>query len=393
MPDYRDHFTFCDIKGGIHLNSLDYGVYVLNIKEDNLGERNYEAVPIQGRSGNLLLDYGNYNNIGLTITVAILNDAEKNIYALNAALLSMVGYCRLEHSYDLDNYRIGYYVGGAEPRVSRRGDLSVAELKFNCKPQKFLKIGERPVTIEAATGSSSMIVAEGRLTDIMSDAFKNSTGLNRAYPDEYTTVLHTGSGWSNIRLYYSEDRVGTVMVNGYSDKDPTSSSYTGGASGSRPIDGTVIDDLSLSEGLYIFFSTPLRWEVLDSGGNVIDSTYTHHQVVERPTKFPANPLIVIHTVPNKNMSGQAVMLVNDGAIRLSNTYRVYMYGKPYNVDEVYVDCETMNAYMYVNDGVPMNMNRYVVLPNKTIVLDEAHNDIWTNGNIQSAEIIPRWWTR
>lgn len=383
----RKNFTF----GGI--NSLDYGVYVLNVREDSMGERAVNKVPIQGRSGDLLIDEGRYENIRLIVNVAVTKNAEQSIRALNGDLLALTGYQRIEHAYDPEHYYIGFYAGDTSPKISRRGDLATAELKFDCKPQRYLMTGEKAIAIEAATGSSSMIVAEGRLDDIMSDAFKNLTGLNRTYPDEHTTVLHTGSGWSNIRLYYSEDRVGTVMVNGRSDKDPTSSSYDGGASGSRPIDGTVIDDLRLLGEPYIFFSTPLRWEVLDANDNVIDSTYTHHQVVERSTKFPANPLIVIHTVPNKNMSGQAVMLVNDGSIRLFNRYSVYMYGKPYNVDEIYVDCETMNAYMYVNDGVPMNMNRYVVLPDKTIVLDEAHNDIWTNGDIQSAEIIPRWWTR
>lgn len=383
----RKNFTFGEI------NSLDYGVYVLNVREDGMGERAVNKVPIQGRSGDLLIDDGRYENIRLIVNVAVTKNAEQSIRALNGDLLAMTGYQRIEHAYDPEHYYIGFYSGDVSPKISRRGDLATAELKFDCKPQRYLMTGEKAIAIEAATGSSSMIVAEGRLTDIMSDAFKSATSLDRVYPDEYTTVLHTGSNWRNIRLYYSEDRVGTAMVLGNSDEDPTSSSYNGGESGWRPIDGTVLDDLNLTRDPYIFFSTPLRWEVLDANNNVIDATYTHRQVIEQSTRFPANPLILIHAVPNKNMGGQAVMLINDGAIRLSNPYIVPMYGKAYNADEIYVDCETMTAYMYVNDGVPMNMNRYVTLPDKTITLNKRQNEIWTNGDIQSAEIIPRWWTR
>ena len=69
--------------------------------------------------------------------------------------MSQIGYQRLEDSIHPEYFRIGNFTSSIIPRMSRDRQLSTFELKFNCKPQKYLKTGEDSVTM---TGSGNILI-------------------------------------------------------------------------------------------------------------------------------------------------------------------------------------------------------------------------------------------
>lgn len=366
------------------ISAQEYGAYVLDASEDDWGRRDVDTESIRGRSGDLVIDNGRLENVTLIITVAFTKDAEAGLRRLNSALLASVGYQRLEHSFDQDVYRQARYAGGVSPKLTRTGDISTAQLKFDCMPQRFWKIGEESYAIDIGESASAKLYKSGLMGDIMSDAFKSNMG--NLTPYEPITILnlgqHSGFDMYTIELYYPDDMMGKGYVWGYSDDDPTSASFSSGINSGAIVTGVM----TIQADGYVWFTNPARWKVFD-GGSVIDETYSAETVLENASPFPASPMIRIQPVLNTAFDNEAVLLVNDKDIRLNN------YGLLYSADDVlYIDCETMNAYRPVGETMEP-MNEYVILPNRSIVLRSGTNTIYTNSKIRSAEIIPRWWSR
>ena len=131
-------------------NSRSYGVYITGEGVFNAPERNVEMVEIPGRNGAFALDKGNFNNIEVTYPAGIFADTETDfaeaVSDLRNFLCSRVGYVRLEDDYNPNEYRLAVYKSGLDVEH----DFLIAgefELVFECKPQRFLKSGETPITI------------------------------------------------------------------------------------------------------------------------------------------------------------------------------------------------------------------------------------------------------
>lgn len=108
-------------------------------------ERDVQQIHVPGRNGDLLLDYGGYKNIQVTYPCSILDHNSEVSQWLRSVLYSAHGYCKLEDDYHPDEFRLAEYRGPFEPEVfSERGnDTAKVDLVFNCKPQRFLKIGDK----------------------------------------------------------------------------------------------------------------------------------------------------------------------------------------------------------------------------------------------------------
>lgn len=141
----RDTFIFDDVL------SSDYGVYILDAKLNNTPDRDISTQVIPGKNGELHIDNGRYNNIEIPYTCAIVENADFHFDHLSAALLSKIGYKRLEDTLHPEYYRMAAYIGLVEPRMFAQRNKGVFELRFNCKPQKYLKSGEKEVSISGTT--------------------------------------------------------------------------------------------------------------------------------------------------------------------------------------------------------------------------------------------------
>ena len=134
------------------IQSTNYGIHVEKPPVYATPERDYEVVHIPGRNGDLVIDNGSYQNVTRKYDISV-GEIDGNFTNLAAGvsewLHSASGYARLEDSYEPDYFRLAYYVTDAEMEnlFHQAGKMSV---EFNCKPARFLKVGERAVSFTAA---------------------------------------------------------------------------------------------------------------------------------------------------------------------------------------------------------------------------------------------------
>ncbi len=128
-------------------NCLDFKTYIGGQGTYSAPARVYSSYEIPGRNGELLVDEKRYENIDLSYPAFIFEDMQTNIVGLRNYLLSLKGYQRLEDTYHPDEYRMAVYKEGLSVGVDQRHEFSSFEIVFNCKPQRFLKSGERIITL------------------------------------------------------------------------------------------------------------------------------------------------------------------------------------------------------------------------------------------------------
>lgn len=140
----KDYFIF----GGIDSRKYQVGIYGDQLA--NPPERDRDFVSVPGRNGDVIVDNGRYNNKIVPYKAYIINKYNSNVTGLRNDLLSFTDYQRLEDSINPDQFRMAVAIPFEvdEHGILRAGEF---EIKFNCKPQRFLKSGEQKIEITAAT--------------------------------------------------------------------------------------------------------------------------------------------------------------------------------------------------------------------------------------------------
>lgn len=112
-------------------------------------QRDCTVEHIPGRNGDLIYDNGGYNNVSRSYDIAV-GVFDRGFADVANALVSWLtlpkGYARLEDSYEPDYYRLAMY---KEKNLLSNlySQAGRATITFDCKPQRFLKSGEYPVTL------------------------------------------------------------------------------------------------------------------------------------------------------------------------------------------------------------------------------------------------------
>lgn len=123
------------------VSSLDFGVVISNAAVFNAPQRAFEEVKVPGRNGTILFDEGYYENVTVSYEASVLNKGV-NLDGFRAWLMSHTAYCRIEDTYHSEEYRIGVPSGGFEATMNEQLAAGTFKVQFNCKPQRFLKVGE-----------------------------------------------------------------------------------------------------------------------------------------------------------------------------------------------------------------------------------------------------------
>lgn len=139
-----NHFLTFDGK-----STDDFGVYLIGNAVYNAPGREYEKVSVPGRNGDLLIDNGRYSNLEIAYDFIVYENFEYNISALRNFLASKIGYFRLEDTYNPYEYRLAKYSNGLELEAVSPGDIGTGQIYFDCKPQRYLKSGEKVQTFTA----------------------------------------------------------------------------------------------------------------------------------------------------------------------------------------------------------------------------------------------------
>lgn len=136
--------------------SSDFGLYISGDAVFNVPERDVSRYQVYGRNGDIILDNGRYENVTVTYPVFVARDsARQSILAVNAWLLSDSGYHRLEDDYNPEYFRLACSVEAINWTVTR-GRYADSSLSFLCKPQRFLKSGEKSITVTSGDVISNL---------------------------------------------------------------------------------------------------------------------------------------------------------------------------------------------------------------------------------------------
>lgn len=138
--------------------STDYGIVVSEAPVFERPNRKQTIIQVPGRNGSVIFpedaweDVVRSYNVWLSENVTEDSGGDKSGYlveyvdAYEAFLNSKKGYVRLEDSFEPDIYRLAYYSGG-DAFSNEMTQYGRASLRFTCRPERFLKSGETPVSV------------------------------------------------------------------------------------------------------------------------------------------------------------------------------------------------------------------------------------------------------
>lgn len=131
--------------------STDKGLTIEQCPTIVTGQRAVEKITVPGRSGDLVIDTGAYGNYTQPYEIWFMDKIQGTARAARDIaqwLLSGTGYMRLEDSYDPEVFRLAMFTGpiDVDNWMLRAGR---ATLEFDCQPQRWLKSGQNPITVQS----------------------------------------------------------------------------------------------------------------------------------------------------------------------------------------------------------------------------------------------------
>lgn len=137
------------------LSSKEYHIQVEHPPGYDIPERDYESYHVPGRNGDVIIGKKSYKNVSRNYEISF-GDVDKMFPEMARKvtewLHSADSYARLEDSYEPEYYRMAMYNSSLQiENILFHGGR--ATIEFDCKPQRFLKIGERTYTFTSPSGN------------------------------------------------------------------------------------------------------------------------------------------------------------------------------------------------------------------------------------------------
>lgn len=161
------------------ISTLDLDLVIQAPPVYTFPEKDVEVQHIPGRNGDIILDNGCYQNVERTYSIASVfrygTDFVSNAERIIQWLTSVSGYQRLEDSYDPEVYRLAQFKNDGS-LTNYYDTATVLNVTFDCKPQRFLKIGEKPVNFsgsEASLRNPTLMPSEPEITISNIDDIEN----------------------------------------------------------------------------------------------------------------------------------------------------------------------------------------------------------------------------
>lgn len=130
-------------------SSSSYGMVVAEAPAFERPKRKQTIYNVPGRNGSIIFQQDAWEDVTRSYKVWLTPSSNKTLVervdALEAWLNSQNGYVRLEDNFEPDVYRLAYYSGGDgfSNSLTQYGE---ATLNFTCRPERFLKSGEIPIS-------------------------------------------------------------------------------------------------------------------------------------------------------------------------------------------------------------------------------------------------------
>lgn len=207
VNDNKKYFIFNGKK------SSDFDVWASGLNIFHSPERRIERIQVPGRNGELLIEDGSFENTELEFKDCFIpRHFSENFTNLSNYLNRQKGYQRLELSWLPDEYRLAAFHGDIEASMKNWDGMGKFDLAFNCKPQRFLKSGEEPITIippyilsgtvRTPTFTGAIDIEHTTITVLKFPANHSGIALTWKYEIEggasstYSLGTATGEGWS-----------------------------------------------------------------------------------------------------------------------------------------------------------------------------------------------------
>ena len=398
------------IFGGV--DSADYGIYIGGEGTFNAPKRDVEMISIPGRNGTFVLDKGRFENIEVTYSAfnyeSDLATFAQNLSDFRNAICSQKGYQRLTDTFHTDEYRMAAYIDGLDIKPINYNTASTFEIKFDCKPQRYLTSGETEVTVASGNtltnptpfdshpllklsgygnihiGSSTIGVA----SSVPLQVDLGGTGTNSVTLD--VSALSAGDPIYSTKQGYP--MVSVTVSTGYSFFDSgTVQSVTNGTVNMAWVDRTTIQaniqpDLSL--GLLKGTSSTVTTTVVlregrpNTGTGVVEYFYLTITVT---TTYNGSDTITISAT--KSSSGVDHDLSYSYSYSQQGYYGLAAVAIP---SPCYIDLDSGEAYGEVS-GTMMSVNNFVSMPPELPALKSGSNTITFDNTITSLKVTPRWW--
>lgn len=388
-------------------NSFEYGVYISGEGTFDAPRRRARKISIPGRDGDLVLDEGSFENIQVSYPAFIVarNQAEfkEKLEAFRSALLSKTGYVRLSDTYHKDEYRMAAYLEGLEVSPKLHNKAGNFTLVFDCKPQRFLKIGDLPVSV--ASGDT---ITNPTLFDAHPLVKFNSNGTDGSIVINGQTITMFSSYVGIIGLdlsasYVSQGSYDDITIQNVSSYNAGDTITFGGGAVSVEFPTFPITDVPTVNANGIK-ATPY---IVPSGGfgvslKVEDCTFT---------AGTSQRYVKTVTIEAEGVSRQFDCdIYYNGNNKITVAYTIRPFGSTYitkrrdsykgtvnstknaleDVD-IYIDLDIGEAYSIGSNDNVISLNNFINLGSDLPTLPAGDTTISYSANISNVEITPRWW--
>lgn len=136
------------------VSTEDLGLVIQAPPSYDFPRKDYEVTHVPGRSGDIVIDKGSYQNSKRTYYLAsafkpgisFITNASEIVKWLTSAN----GYARLEDSYEPEYFRLAMFNSDGSMQ-NYYNQATMINVSFECKPQRYLKSGELPIDLSGVT--------------------------------------------------------------------------------------------------------------------------------------------------------------------------------------------------------------------------------------------------
>ena len=404
-------FTFGDVV------STDYGVQILGEGVFNAPERVVEMIEIPGRNGAFALDKGRFENIEVTYPATLIADNVEDfaeaLSDLRNALCSKRGYMRLEDDYHPDEYRMAVYKEGLEvdEEVLRVGKFNI---KFDCKPQRFLTSGETAVSVTSGdTLTNPTLFDSSPLLHVYGRGGISINGENItvvASPIGNTIALNSqtySSSTAQIAMPDTFVNGDTFTVSGATFTQRTTLSDTSWYTSRILNNYTLISNLS---GMSSSTGSSNAWDVTLRLANIsfvygTSSTVTASGSVrfnyrltstgEWQTSTQTFSMAVTYNATAGTITYTGSQVDEPTGCVASSDYEIKTgeisgFSNKVLNDPLYIDLDVGEAYKIISSEI-VSYNSAVTLPSALPKLVSGANEITFDNTVTDLKVLPRWW--
>lgn len=362
--------------------SSDFDVWASGLNIFNSPKKNIERISVPGRNGELIIEDGSYENVELEFKDCFIpRDFSQNFTNFSNYLNRQKGYKRLELSWLPDEYRMATFHDGIEATMKNWDGKGKFDLTFNCKPQRFLKIGEEPVVLmnwaDCSTNAESSTTYYG----------KSSANIGITGGTGYSVnFVKTDDNAQDITFYRSYWR--TATPGEYEDPAERLQTLSNTVSSSQKIVNS--QGFAVAEWMTLQFITEsddslAGWDIsidfTDDDGNSIHGIFADSVDLINPTGFTTNPLIV-SKCPNDYTwamfyPGISFSFENedgDFVEKYKLTVENNTTSESSHGSRVFLDCE--NQYIYCREADSTTETGYKLYPYTAIEMVDSATGQW-----------------